>query len=263
MYDWNALWHCHQGYRTGYDSPQQDINQLAAELGAQLVKPASHPGDVAVYDQGEQFLLVGHEQGLQLLHLAKHALFDIQVRFVPDLAPAPCVEVYVRNQATGEEDSWRTEVRREADGQIWLGKRLLSEGSMPAMPFDALSFTDNARFRDLLYNAWQQALPRLQQEIGNWRPQADLEARQLARYRALLQVEQARMKHRFDQQACDRLRLALAGHHFDQPQDCRGLWLIVEHYWVSQAAEQDWRPLLDTLRSLDFAAEIALIEWLQ
>ena len=60
MYDWNALWHTHQGYRTGYTAPQDDINNLAAELGAKQIKAAKNRGDIAVYQTDDQFILVGH-----------------------------------------------------------------------------------------------------------------------------------------------------------------------------------------------------------
>ncbi|TDR71613.1 hypothetical protein [Paludibacterium purpuratum] len=263
MYDWNTLWHTHQGYRTGYAAGQEDINQLAGELNAQLVKPAAHQSDVAVYDQGDQFLLLGHDHGLQLLSLAKHALYDIQVRFLPDSAAEPCVEVHVRNLATQEEDSWRAPVRRDEQGQVWLGKRLLAEGTMPPMPFDGLSFTDNARFRDLLYSAWQHALPRLTQEISGWRPGAAIAARSQARYQALMRFEQARLALRFGDTARQRLSLALADSDFDEASDCRGLWLHVEKWWLDHAPEEDMSELIAALRALDYAGEIALVEWLK
>ncbi|MBV8046330.1 MAG: hypothetical protein JO171_04225 [Paludibacterium sp.] len=263
MYDWNALWHTHQGYRTGHAAGQEDINQLGGELSATLIKPAAHAGDIAVYDQGDQFLLVGHDQGLQLLHLAKHALFDIQARFLPDSGAEPCIEVYVKNQATQEEDSWRSPVHRDEQGQIRLGKRLLSEGTMPPMPFDNLSFTDNARFRDLLYSAWQDALPRLQQETAAWRPGGADTSGALARYQALMRFEQARLGLRFGETARARLSAALADCRFDDPADCRGLWLRVEKWWLDHAAEEDMSELISALASLDYASEIALVEWLK
>lgn len=262
MYDWNTLWHTHQGYRTGYVGTD-DLNQLANALHAQLIKPAAAPGDVAVYDQGDQFLLLGHVPDLQVLTLAKHALFDIQVRFVPDAGATPCIEVHARNLATQEEESWRGDVRRDGDGQIWLDKSLLKEGIMPAMPFDGLSFTDHARFRDLLYNAWQAALPGLLHDIEHWQPGADLAARDLARYRALLHAEQTRLRHQLSEVECQQLRQALQSLDGTTPAQCRGLWLHVERWWLAQASELDLAPLIARLRQLDFAQELALIDWLK
>ena len=57
---------------------------------------------------------------------------------------------------------------------------------MPAMDFDSLSFTNHAHFRDVLYSAWQKALPRLLPETEAWQPEADRGLVQQARYLALI-----------------------------------------------------------------------------
>jgi hypothetical protein len=263
MYDWNALWHQHQGYRTGYFKPADDVNTLATELDARLVKPARDSKDFAVYENDDAFLLLGHDNGLQMLTLARHALFDVTIRFVAvaeNDVPAPCIEVRARNQASGEADSWFGAVHKDEQGRAWLDHALLAEGTMPAMPFDALSFTDNARFRDILYSAWQKALPALCAEIDGWAPGGDRTRVALERYAAIIHYEQARLRHRFSEAERELIGRALQGVRLDDAAACRGLWLQVERWWLAHAAERDLADLIARLRALSPAEEFALIE---
>ena len=55
---------------------------LAPELGASLHRAARNPHDIAVYDHGDHYSLLRHDQGLQLLRLEKRVLFDIAIRLV-------------------------------------------------------------------------------------------------------------------------------------------------------------------------------------
>lgn len=263
MYDWNALWHQHQGYRTGYLKPVEDINTLARELDARLVRPADGPGDVAVYETDADFLLLGHANGLQILRLARHALFEVGIRFVPvaePQVPAPCIEVRARNLASSESACWFGAVRKDEQGRAWLDKTLLSEGIMPPMPFDELSFTDNARFRDILYGAWQRALPDLTDTLARWVPEAERLRRVCARYEAIMRHAQAHLRHRFSAAERALIRQALRDLPLDTPEHCRGLWLPVERWWIASGHQEDLSDLIVRLRALQPAEEFALLE---
>lgn len=265
MYDWNALWHQHQGYRTGYFQPVDDINDMAAGLDARLIKPASGRSDIAVYENDQGFHLLGHDNGWQILSLGRNALFDVKIRFLPrsdGTAPAPCIEVLASNMASGENACWHGTIRKDEQNRAWLDNALLSEGVMPPMPFDELSFTDNARFRDILYGAWQRALPALQEEIDRWVPGAERLRLAGERYAAIVRYAQASLRHRFSDEERKLISGALQGIDLDQPEHCRGLWLHVERWWLAEAAERDLGDLLHRLRALDPAEEFALIELL-
>lgn len=260
MYDWNALWHTHHGYRAPYDGTHDDINDLAGELGARRVKTAGGPGDVAVYERDDAYLLFGHDHGTQLLTLPKHALYQIDVAFAADAPAGPRVEVRVDNPGTGEHETWHEAVRVDETGAIWLGSLSLAEGTMPPMPFDALSFTDNARFRDLLYSAWQRALPELAEQVRAWREGDAASPRAAARYQAMLRYEQAALARLFTGEERKTIAAALSGLDFSQPEACRGLWLAVERYWLTHPAPAGAEDLLEKLRRLGFAQELALVE---
>lgn len=267
MYDWNALWHLHQGYRTGYFKPADDLNALASELGARLVKAAHGPTDIAVYENDDSYMLLGHAKGLQMLTLARHALFDIAIRHLSRSESAqacPCIEVRASNLASGESATWLGPLHRDEQGRAWLEQAPLAEGVMPPLPFDELSFTDNARFRDLLYAAWQRALPELvaaaeHDEPAAAHPDADIA---LGRYQAIIRHRQAGLRHQFSQEERELLRQALRDIALDQPTQCRGLWLHVERWWLEQAPDRDLTNLIARLRELDPAAEFALLELL-
>ena len=104
MYDWNALWHLHQDYRTAYGLADRDINQLADALGGKLLKSARDSHDLAVYDTGSSYTLLRHDDGLQLLTLEKQQLFDIAIRLVTadegQALALPYLEVLVDNLAS-------------------------------------------------------------------------------------------------------------------------------------------------------------------
>jgi hypothetical protein len=266
MYDWNALWHQHRGYRTGYFDPAaEDINDLETGLGARLIKPASDHSDIAVYENDDGYHLVGHDNGLQMLTLGRHALFDVAVRFVSrpeNQLPVPCIEVRAGNLASGESACWYGDIRKDEQGQIWLDNTLLSEGVMPPMPFDDLTFTDNARFRDILYAAWQRVLPTLVEEIGRWTPDAEQQLTISARYAVIMRYEQTRLRHRFSTDERALIAEALRDVALNEADECRGLWLHVERWWLSSTSERDLGDLLTRLRALDPAEEFALIELL-
>lgn len=260
MHDWNALWHTHHGYRAPYDGAQHDLNDLAEQLGARRIKSADGPGDVAVYESADAYLLLGHDHGTQLLTLPKHALYRIDVAFAADAPAGPRVEVRVANAGTGEHETWSEPVRIDAAGSIWLGHLSLAEGTMPPMPFDTLSFTDNARFRDLLYSAWQRALPELDRQVREWRRGGTASPQTAARYQAILRHEQAALARRFDAAERQAIAAALSGMDFSQPEACRGLWLVLERYWLDHPAPAGADALLEKMRALGFAQELALVE---
>lgn len=283
MYDWNALWHEHEAYRTGYAVQHNDANQLADALSAQLIKPAAGIDDVAVYDDGDRYLLAGHKDGLQLLDIAKHSLFDITLRFVTeeedqDIAP-PYVEIHVDNLATEEQAVWRAVVSRHEDGQIWVGKRALDENVIPAMPFDELSFTDNARFREELARVWHEDLPQLKPALEAWFQHGALSApadepahygdaarvQQICdRYAEIVRREQALLSRQFSDPELHLIAQVLKGVRFDDAASCRGVWLAVEARIIEEELDQHWKvdgeKLLTKMKALSYAQEVALIE---
>lgn len=283
MYDWNALWHEHEAYRTGYAVQHNDANQLADALSAQLIKPAADIDDVAVYDSGDRYLLAGHQDGLQLLDIAKHSLFDITLRFVTededqDIAP-PYVEIHVDNLATEEQAVWRAAVSRDEEGRIWVGKRSLDENVIPAMPFDELSFTDNARFREELARVWHEDLPQLKPALEAWFQHGALSApdeepahygdaarvQQICdRYAEIVRREQALLSRQFSDPELHLIAQVLKGVSFDDAAACRGVWLAVEARIIEEELDQQWKvdgeKLLAKMKALSYAQEVALIE---
>ncbi|UTH73615.1 hypothetical protein [Chromobacterium sp. IIBBL 290-4] len=283
MYDWNALWHEHEAYRTGYDIQHNDANELADALSAKLIHPAPHPEEVAVYEKDDRFILAGHNDGLQLLEVMKHGLFDITLRFIGEdegqNTPLPYVELHVDNLATEEQAVWRGEVKLDDEGRVWVGKRTLNEGVLPAMPFDDLSFTDNAQFREALAQVWHEDLPQLRPLIEAWfqhgsaLPPQDEPAhygdgervQQICdRYAEIVRREQAALSRLFSD---DELRLiahVIAGIHFDSAASCRGVWLAVEARIIEDELDQqfqiDGEAMLGKLKGLSYAQEVALIE---
>ncbi|MEN3032340.1 hypothetical protein [Chromobacterium amazonense] len=283
MYDWNALWHEREAYRTGFDIHHNDANELADALRAKLIHPAAHPEEVAVYENDDRYILAGHAGGLQLLEVLKHGLFDITLRFVTEdegqNVPLPYVEIHVDNLATEEQAVWRGEARLDDEGRIWVGKRTLDENVLPAMPFDELSFTDNAEFREALARVWHEDLPQLRPLIEAWfhhggaapaheEPahygDADRVQQICDRYAEIVRREQALLSRQFSD---DELRLiagVIAGIHFDSAASCRGVWLAVEARIIDDELDQqfqiDSEALLGKLKNLSYAQEVALIE---
>ncbi|KMN49763.1 hypothetical protein VL04_20075 [Chromobacterium violaceum] len=283
MYDWNALWHEREAYRTGYNVHHADANQLADALKAKLIHPASETNPVAVYEDQDRYVLAGHDGGLQLLEVMKHGLFDITLRFVSEDegqgVALPYVEIHVDNLATEEQAVWRGEARLDDEGRIWVGKRTLDEDVLPAMPFDELSFTDNAQFREELARVWHEDLPQLRPLIEAWfhHGGAIAEADEPAhygdaervqqmcdRYAEIVRREQSVLSRMFSD---DELRLiagVIAGIHFDSAASCRGVWLAVEARIIEDELDQqhqiDAEALLAKMKGLSYAQEVALIE---
>src|SRR2546428_6022751 len=106
MYDWNALWHELSAAHEGQPLDHSDVNALADELSADLLKPARDAKDVAVYETLDRFILLGHQDGLQMLEVAKHALFDLTLRVVSEdeghNIALPYLEAIIDNLATAE-----------------------------------------------------------------------------------------------------------------------------------------------------------------
>lgn len=282
MYDWDALWHEHEGYRSGFDVQHNDANQLADELSAKLLKPAQHPTDVAVYETADKFILAGHTDGLQLLEVFKHGLFDITLRLVSEdegleLA-LPYVEIHVDNLATEEQAVWRGVVRRDEEGCIWVDSRTLDEQVMPAMPFDELSFTDNARFRDELHRVWEEDLPSLRPLIEAWFDHTSLATEAEAhhygdesrvqqicdRYAEIVRREQAVLSRQFSDAELQLIAHVLQNVRFEEAASCRGVWLAVEACMIDEELDQhfklDGEALLNKMKALSYAQEVALIE---
>ncbi|MFK7087422.1 hypothetical protein AAFM71_01290 [Chromobacterium violaceum] len=283
MYDWNALWHEREAYRTGYNVHHADANELADALKAKLIHPASETNPVAVYEDQDRYVLAGHDGGLQLLEVMKHGLFDITLRFVSEDegqgVALPYVEIHVDNLATEEQAVWRGEARLDDEGRIWVGKRTLDEDVLPAMPFDELSFTDNAQFREELARVWHEDLPQLRPLIEAWfhHGGAIVEADEPAhygdaervqqmcdRYAEIVRREQSVLSRMFSD---DELRLiagVIAGIHFDSAASCRGVWLAVEARIIEDELDQqhqiDAEALLAKMKGLSYAQEVALIE---
>ncbi|OQS10025.1 hypothetical protein B0T37_10270 [Chromobacterium violaceum] len=283
MYDWNALWHEREAYRTGYNVHHADANELADALKAKLIHPASETNPVAVYEDQDRYVLAGHDGGLQLLEVMKHGLFDITLRFVSEDegqgVALPYVEIHVDNLATEEQAVWRGEARLDDEGRIWVGKRTLDEDVLPAMPFDELSFTDNAQFREELARVWHEDLPQLRPLIEAWfhHGGAIAEADEPAhygdaervqqmcdRYAEIVRREQSVLSRMFSD---DELRLiagVIAGIHFDSAASCRGVWLAVEARIIEDELDQqhqiDAEELLAKMKGLSYAQEVALIE---
>ncbi|QEL55395.1 hypothetical protein [Chromobacterium paludis] len=283
MYDWNALWHEREAYRTGFDIHHDDANELADALQAKLIHPAGRPGDVAVYENEDRYILAGHDNGLQLLDVMKHGLFDVTLRFVTEDeqqdATPPYVEIHVDNLATEEQAVWRGEVRLDDEGRVWVGKRTLDEGVLPAMPFDELSFTDSADFREELARVWHEDLPQLRPLIESWFHHdgdaiPDEEAAHYGdpdrvqqicdRYAEIVRREQAMLSRLFSDGELHLIAAVIAGIQFDSAASCRGLWLAVEARMIEDELDQQHQvngeALLAKLKNLSYAQEVALIE---
>ncbi|MFC3531193.1 hypothetical protein ACFOLG_03270 [Vogesella facilis] len=279
MYDWNALWHVHDDYRTGYAGPAADINQLADELGGKLLKSARDEHDLAVYDTGDAYTLLRHDNGLQMLSLAKRHLFDIGVRLVTtdegQPLALPYLEVLVDNLATGEEAVWRGEVGCNAAGELETGGETLSADTPPSMQFQ-LSFSNEARFHAALQEAWQEAAEHITLDAAAWfnaealedapaEPPLDARIQQMCdRYAEIIRREQAMLSRRFADAELHLVAEVLRGVHFDGAESCRGLWLAVEarilHDELDHKYKVDGEALLDKLRLLGYTQEVALIE---
>lgn len=280
MYDWNALWHAHQAHLQQLASQQLDVNQLAAELDAELRHPARNLHDVATYDAGDHFLLLRHDNGLQMLKLDKRQLFDIGIRLVTDDEgqpyALPYLEVLIDNLATGEEAIWRAEVDCSDDGELLANGEILEAERIPAIALPPLSFIDDSRFHHALQQAWQEAADGITLDAAAWFNTEALEDAELDtpldariqqmcdRYAEIIRREQALLSRRFDDAELMLIAEVLRGVSFETADSCRGLWLAVEsrilHDELDRKHEVDGEALLAKLKQLGYTQEVALIE---
>jgi len=280
MYDWNSLWHEHQGYRTAYAGEQNDVNRLATELDARLIRPAQGPSDTAVYDGGDRFLLARLQDGLQLVEIVKHRLFDITPRLVEDdegadIAP-PYLEIRAENHATAEAAHWRGAISAGAGGTLFIAGHELGRDEEPDMRFPGLSFDDSPDFRQELTRLWREELPVLQGLFASALAapvparttlHADEEARLAEigdRYAEIVRREQAALSRLFDDKQLHLIAEVLADIHFDSAASCRGLWLAIEARLIDDELDRKWdidpAVLLERMKTLSYAQEVALIE---
>lgn len=280
MYDWNALWHAHAGHRHSFDSSSPDINLLAAELGESLRHSARDNHDIAVYESSHHYTLLRHDQGLQLLRLDKHALFDIGIRLVTadegQPLTLPYLEVLIDNLATGEDASWRAEISCNADGELIANDALLQSDLPPAMVWPTLSFANDPRFAIALQQSWQDAAEGITLDAAAWfntealeqmadEPPLDARIQQMCeRYAEIIRREQAALSRQFSDDALHLIAEVLRGITFESAESCRGLWLAVESRLLQDELDQkhgvDGDALLRQLQQLSYAQEVALIE---
>lgn len=62
---WNRIWERinDAGLGRPIGDEESDINELASEIGGELIKPANNDHDVAVYETGTCYWIVGHAHG--------------------------------------------------------------------------------------------------------------------------------------------------------------------------------------------------------
>ncbi len=279
MYDWNALWHLHQDYRTAYGLADRDINQLADALGGKLLKSARDSHDLAVYDTGSSYTLLRHDDGLQLVTLEKQQLFDIAIRLVTadegQALALPYLEVLVDNLATEEEAIWRAEVQCSEDGELVANGELLSPDTPPAMQL-AVSFAANPQFARALHDSWQESAEAITLDAAAWfnaealedqpaEPPLDARIQEMCdRYAEIIRREQALLSRRFSDNELRLVADVLRSTRFETAESCRGLWLAVEsrvlHDELDRQYEVDGEALLERLKTLGYTQEVALIE---
>ncbi|MDN0081966.1 hypothetical protein QU487_04250 [Crenobacter sp. SG2305] len=281
MYDWTALWEDHAAEQHPLTGTH-DVNALASTLAAKLIEPAGPDAPLAVYETATSFVLVGVEGGqVQQLTLAKRDLFDLTLRFVTEDEgqdqALPYLEIIADNIATGESDAWRATVTLDEQGRPWVANRLLAEQLMPAFEFDTLSFTDAGSFREALHSLWINTVPQLVPHIVDWFSgeqdsgvapiHDDARTREmLERYAEIVRHEQAALGRRFVDAELRLVAEVLHGIRFDSAASCRGLWLAVEARLIDEELDRKWKVdgdvLLEKLKNLSYAQEVALIEGL-
>jgi|GEM_PF-3198723 len=285
MYDWDALWHEHEGFRSGFDVHHNDANQLADHLAAKLMKAAQHPSDIAVYETADKFILAGHADGLQLLEVMKHGLFDITLRLVSEdeglELSLPYVEIHVDNLATEEQAVWRGELSRHEDDSIWIDQQPLDgqlDQPFPLHAFSQLSFARDAHFQQALQEVWQNDLPQLQALIQAWFQHAERSAESVPhhygdekrvqqicdRYAEIVRREQAALSRMFSDAELQLIAHMLHSVRFEEAASCRGVWLAVEARMIDEELDQhfklDGEALLVKMKALSYAQEVSLIE---
>ena len=72
--------------------------------------------------------------------------------------------------------------------------------------------------------------------------------------------EQALLTRLFSDAERQFIAQALAKHKLDDPSACRGLWLKIEANLMEADPDLNIEPLLDKMRKLSYAQELALIE---
>lgn len=282
MYDWNALWAEMAGAGTGKPLEHSDVNTLADELSADLLKPARDVKDVAVYETLDRFILLGHQDGLQMLEVSKHSLFDLTLRVVAEdeghgLA-LPYLEAMVDNLATAESGVWRGALSVHPEGVLLVNGQALSPELLPDMVFPEVAYSQTPHFRDELAKRWREELtaelPLIQavlsgeQEAAAGAVEGSLsEARWREiydRYAEIVRREQAYLSRLFSDDELRLIATVLKGASFESAASCRGVWLAVEAHLIEEeldrTLEVNAESLLARLKGLSYAQEVALIE---
>jgi hypothetical protein len=288
MYDWNALWHEQAGFRTGFSLEQpgleqpDDVNTLAEELGASLHKPARDLKDIAVYETPDRFILLSHQDGLQMLEVAKHTLFDLTLRVVDSDEghgiELPYLEAIVDNLATAESGTWRGVLAHHPDGVPVVNGQLLSPDVLPDMVFPEIAYAQTPHFRSELAKRWHDELaaelPAVEAALADapaQEPQPVAETlgegrlhEIYQRYAEIVRREQAHLSRLFSDEELHLIAAAFKGASFESAASCRGVWLLVEARMIDEdldhAHQVDGQALLDKLKTLSYAQEVALIE---
>lgn len=283
MYDWDALWHEHEGFRTGYNLQHNDSNDLADALQASLIKPAKNTDDIAVYETDDNYLLAGHDNGLQLLEVSKHQLFDLTIRLVTEQEasdkPLPYIEIHVDNLALEIQAVWQGSVTLGDDNTPYVEELVIGGDTMPNITFGNQLFEKGEVFSRELKRVWHEEIPQLIPLIQTWFIHGTLPVQGentayhygdeqrvqeiCDRYAEIVRREQALLSRRFNDQELTLLAGVIASISFETPASCRGLWLAVEawlidHDTIDPAINAD--ALLDKMKALSFSQEIALIE---
>ncbi|AXK40358.1 hypothetical protein [Crenobacter cavernae] len=282
MYDWNALWHENAGFRTGSDLTQEDLNGLEDALSATLFKAARDETDVAVYETPDRFILLGYQDGLQMLEVAKHTLFDLTLRVVTEdegqgMAP-PYLEALIDNLATGESGEWRGVLTLNPDGIALVNGQALSPELLPDMLFPELAFTQTPHFRDQLAGRWREELtaelPMIEAALSGGADEGSADVglpparmQQIYdRYAEMVRREQANLSRVFTDAELQLVAALFKGVTFESAASCRGLWLVVEAQLIDQEPDRELQvdalALLEKMKGLSYAQEVALIEGL-
>jgi len=282
MYDWNALWNELAGSGSGQPLEHSDVNALAEELSADLLKPARDVKDVAVYEALDRFILLGHQDGLQMLEVSKHSLFDLTLRVVNEDEghgiALPYLEAMVDNLATAESSVWRGVLSVHPEGVFLVNGQALSPDVLPDMVFPEIAFSQTPHFRDELAKRWHEELsaelPLIEAVLSG-----DLEAgaattesglsetrwREIYdRYAEIVRREQSHLSRLFSDDELHLIAAVLKGVSFESAASCRGVWLVVEARMIDDELDRtyqvDGAALLERLKGLSYSQEVALIE---
>lgn len=282
MYDWNALWSELAGAGAGRPLEHSDVNTLADELSADLLKPARDVKDVAVYETLDRFILLGHQDGLQILEVSKHSLFDLTLRIVNEDEghgiTLPYLEAMVDNLATAESSVWRGALSIHPEGVLLVNGQALSPELLPDMVFPEVAYSQTPHFRDELAKRWREELSAelpLIEAVLNGNVDADHSGSDEAlsearwreiyeRYAEIVRREQAYLSRLFSDDELHLIAAVLKGASFESAASCRGVWLAVEARLIEDELDRTWQvdaeSLLERLKALSYAQEVALIE---